>query len=165
MNAITHETQFTNNVISGKVELTLDSLGSGAKVVSYDSDDAAVWHEEYDFLPFGEWLQYRRYAAGNDNTWNTSDDPVVVRDEYTYDMTNDVRLIKFAEFVDDQTMRIDYSWTDRNLMSTKTYDNAGDDLMWNTPDDRGPQWREMTPDASGAIARATSHSNGGDGLR
>jgi hypothetical protein len=164
VNAITHETQFTNNVMSGYVDNTLDSLGRPAKVVFYDNDGKALSHEEYNYRVFGEWDQYRRYDAGNDNKYNTSDDPVVVRDEYTYDTTQDVRLMRFAEFADDQTMRIDYSWTERNLMSTKTYNSAGDDAMWNTPDDRGPNWREMTPDASGAIARATTHSNGADGL-
>jgi hypothetical protein len=164
VNGITHETQYTNNVISGSVENTPDALGRPAKVVAYDKDGTALSHEEYNYRVFGEWEQYRRYAAGNDNKWNTSDDPVVVRDEYTYDMTDDARLMKFAEFADDQTMRIDYAWTDRNLTSTKTYDNSGDDLMWNTPDDRGPQWREWMQDAAGVIIRTTTHNNGADRL-
>lgn len=164
VNAITHETQFTNNVMSGYVDNTLDSLGRPTKVVYFDNDGNALSHEEYNYRVFGEWDQYRRYAAGNDNKYNTSDDPVVLRDEYTYDTTPDVRLMKFAEFADDQTMRIDYTWTDRNLISIKPYNSAGDDVMWNTPDDRGPNWREFTHDASGMIVRSTTHNNGADGF-
>lgn len=164
VNAITHETQFTNNLVSGSVENTPDALGRPAKVVYYDNDGAALSHEEYNYLAFGEWQQYRRYDKGGDTKWNTNDDPVVVRDEFTYDSTPETRLLSFAEYADDQTMRVDYTWTERNLMTIKSYNSAGDDAMWNTPDDRGPQWRDLTHDAFGAITRATTHNNGGDGL-
>jgi hypothetical protein len=164
VNAITRETVFTNNQISGYVENTLDTFGRPTIVVATDSDRDPISHEEYNYLATGEWQQYRRYDKGADNKWNTNDDPVVVRDEYTYDMTDDVRLVSLAEFADDQTSRLDYTWTDRNLTIVKVFDNAGNDAMWNTPDDRGPQWREYGHDALGAITRRTLHNNGGDGL-
>lgn len=170
VNAVTREVSYTNNVISAYVTYDLDANGHqmkylahpswGANMTWFDSDDPVNAHEESDYGPTGLYLAYRQYGAGSDATLGTSDDPVVLRDEYTYDATS--RLMKFAEFAADQTLRIDYTWSDRKLMMTKTFTDPGSDAVWNTQDDRGPQWRELTQDASGATTRQTTHNTGGD---
>lgn len=170
VNAVTRETSYTNNVISYYVGYELDANGHQTKYIAhpsygtnmtwFDSDDPVSAHEESDYSPEGLYLAYRQFGAGSDTLWNTSDDPVVLRDEYTFDAER--RLTKFAEFLADQTVRIDYSWADRKLMTSQTFDNPGDDAVWNTADDRGPQWRDITQDATGATTRVTTHSNGGD---
>lgn len=172
VNAELRSTSFTNNAIEGYVAYTLDANGHQTKSVRYDSagtnqtwfddDDHASTHEETEYSPNGLWLAYRRYAIGNDNKWNSNDDPVVLRDEYTYD--TEQRLTKFAEFAADQTLRIDDSWTDRNMMASATFDSAGDDMVWNTTDDKGPQWRDLAHDQTGATTRVTTHNTGGDAL-
>lgn len=163
VNAITHETQYNaSNQVSGTVEIGVDANGHMTTYVTFDVNDVATSHEEYEFRADGVWLKYRRYEIGNDNKWNTPDDPVVLRDEYTYDAGDSLKLTTFAEFADAQTLRIDYGWNARSLATTKTFDSPGDDMAWSSPDDRGPQWRDMMQDATGAIVRQTIHNSGGD---
>ncbi len=165
VNGITYETQYNaSNQVSGHVEIGVDANGHMTTYVTYDVNGVAVSHEEYEFRAEGLWFKYRRYAIGNDNKWNTNDDPVVLRDEYTYDAADNLKLTMFAEFAEEQTLRIDYNWNARSLTASKTFDSPGDDLAWSSPDDRGPQWREMTQDATGATIRQTTHSNGPDGI-
>lgn len=170
INAVTRETSYTNNAISYYVAYELDANGHQAKHVAhaswgtnmtwFDDDDPASGHEESDYASDGLYLAYRQYTAGADMMPATNDDPVVLRDEYTYD--TDKRLTKFAELAAEQTVRIDYNWADRKLMTSQTFDNPGDDNVWNTADDRGPQWRDLTQDMTGATTRLTVHNNGGD---
>lgn len=170
VNAVTKEVSYTNNVISAYNTFELDANGHQTKYLFYpswgtnmtwfDNDDPIGAHEASDYSATGLYLAYRQYSAGSDSTLGTSDDPVVLRDEYTYDTSN--RLTKFAELAADQTVRIDYSWSGRKLMMTQTFTDPGNDAVWNTSDDRGPQWREFSHDATGATTRQTTYNNGGD---
>jgi hypothetical protein len=165
VNVITHETQYNAaNQVSGSVEIGIDATGHMTTMIAKDVNGVATSHEEYEFRADGAWFKYRRYDIGTDNKWNTPDDPVILRDEYTYDAADKLKLTTFAEFAGEQTMRIDYSWNARSLATSKVFDSPGDDLAWNSPDDRGPQWRDNTQDTTGAIIRQTFHNSGADGL-
>lgn len=170
VNAMTREVIYTNSEISSYNEYSLDTNGHVSKFGNYaspggngmwfDSDDPPSNRFEYDYAPDGLLLAYRQYGVGTDGKPDSPDDPVVLRDEYIYD--SEQRLIKFAQHASAQVLRAEYNWTGRKLMTSFLYNDAGTDLLWNTPDDRGPNWREYTQDATGANIRMTTRNNGGD---